>query len=120
MVLTYDDFSKLLNTAGEHGGFSPLKTLSRSLVDLNFGNENPDIKSNAKTYIDNWLQDFENTIFRNGKVLSVLTFPAPTIFGESQSWGFIQNNIASDKFTLSYEKTKALFFEIQNYVSSLK
>ena len=120
MVLTYDDFSKLLNTAGEHGGFSPLKTLSRSLVDLNFSTENPEIKDAAKIYIDNWMQDFENTVFKNGKVLSVLTFPAPTIFGESESWGFLQNNISSDKFTLSYDKTKSLFSEIKSYVNSLK
>ena len=120
MVLKYDDFSKLLNTAGEQGGFSPLKTLSRSLIDLNFSTENPSIKDSAKAYIDNWLQDFENTIFKNGKVLSVLTLPAPTIFGESESWGFLQNNISSDKFTLSFDKTKGLFYEIQNYVNSLR
>lgn len=120
MVLTYDDFSKLLNTAGEHGSFSPLKTLSRSLVDLNFSSENPEIKDAAKKYIENWMQDFENTIFKNGKVLSVLSFPAPTIFGESESWGFLQNNLSSDKFTLSYNKTKSLFNEIQNYMNSLK
>ena len=104
----------------KHGSFSTLKTLSRSLVDLNFSSENPEIKDATKKYIENWMQDFENTIFKNGKVLSVLSFPAPTIFGESESWGFLQNNLSSDKFTLSYNKTKSLFNEIQNYVNSLK
>lgn len=120
MVLTYDEFSKLLNSSGEFGGFSPLKTLSRSIVDLNFSSENPDVKNRAKAYIENWIQDFENTIFNQGKVLSVLTLPAPTIFGESSSWGFMQNNISSDKFTLSFDKTKALIKEIESYINSIK
>ncbi|MGB2552856.1 hypothetical protein ACPF04_06710 [Campylobacter sp. MOP51] len=112
-----DDLINAIMVVGEQGS-SPLQRLTSSLVDLNFSLENPDIKERAREFVKNAICNLPED--KSYKIHAIYNFMAPTILGESDSWGFMINNISSSNFVLSLTDTKFLYESVAQYINSIK
>jgi len=95
-------------------GKSPLQTMSNAIPAINFSKENPNIKNAISKEIDNYLLQVTNGLIQC-KLLATMSFPAPDIFNESESWGFLLNNIDTSKLTLSYRDSENLLSYLNDF-----
>ena len=119
-ILLDDKFmKKFISEVSKDQGKSPLQTLPQSIVNLNFGIENPSIKNAISNMINQYLSEIATGNI-DCKILTTLSFPASDIFNNSESWGFLSNNISNGKAVLSYDDTCRLINSASQLVSHLK
>ena len=78
------------------------------IINLNFNTENPDTKKVLKEEIlKNYIQPLLNFEY-NPKLLMTYNLISPNIFGESDSWGFMLNNLDFSKLTLGIDDQRKI------------
>ena len=114
MLLPIEDFKNGVFTVAADKGKSPIQIFRDALVNTNFSQENPDIKKNLKTQIlRNYLEPMINGERYDLKLLCVYNIVAPNIFNESESYGFMKNNIDMSKLTFGVESIRKIHDELK-------
>ena len=97
----------------ENKGKSPFQNMRDAIVTLNFSAENPEVKHKIKEDILNIsLKPIVNGE-HNPKMLLTYNIVAADIFGESNSWGYMVNNVDFSKITLAIDEQNRII----NYLS---
>jgi len=119
LMYTAEKFKKAIFEIDANAGKSSLQVMPNAITNLNFSKENPNIKNQIKESIQNHIQRISEGV-EDFKILSTISFSAPNILGESDTWGFPIDNVAASKFTLSYNDTKKIVLNAQNLLETLK
>jgi len=108
MLIKNEKFANGLKTVGEHGK-SPFQVLREALINLNFSKENPEVKKMLKDKLLNlFFMPIINAQY-NPKMLSVYNIPAANLLGESDSWGFMVDNVDFSKLTLGKKEIENMY-----------
>ncbi len=118
LVVTEDKLKGFISKVDPQAGKSSLQKMSIAITSLNFSKENPSIKQAVTKFIEDFIAKMA-TGEVNFKLLSNFNLAAPNIFGESDTWGYPVDNIASSKFTLSYNDTYALIQQAYSLVDQI-
>jgi len=98
-LIPFEDFKKSVMSENNEKGKSPVQIFRDGLINLNFSKENPNTKQMLKKHI---LEKYFMPMLSGNldlKLLAVYNIVAPNILGESDSWGFMVNNIDFSKLT---------------------
>jgi len=87
-------------TAAKDDSKSPFSNLVKSFVNLNFSKENPDEKASKKAILSNYLAQLSKGDIP-GEIICTYNTPSLKISEESDSWGFMPNNVQVDQMILS-------------------
>ena len=110
LPLTIDKktFLNGMTSVDEKKGKSPIQKMRDAIINLNFNTENPDTKKVLKEEIlKNYIQPLLNFEY-NPKLLMTYNLISPNIFGESDSWGFMLNNLDFSKLTLGIDDQRKI------------
>lgn len=118
LVVTEDKLKGFISKVDAQAGKSSLQKMAVAITSLNFSKENPNIKQAVTKSIDDFIAKMSSGEV-NFKLLSNFNLAAPNIFGESDTWGYPVDNIASAKFTLSYNDTFALIQQAYSLVDQI-
>ncbi len=118
LVVTEDKLKGFISKVDAQAGKSSLQKMAVAITSLNFSKENPNIKQAVTKFIDDFIAKMSSGEV-NFKLLSNFNLAAPNIFGESDTWGYPVDNIASAKFTLSYNDTFALIQQAYSLVDQI-
>lgn len=118
LVVTEDKLKGFISKVDAQAGKSSLQKMAVAITSLNFSKENPNIKQAVTKSIEDFISKMA-TGEVNFKLLSNFNLAAPNIFGESDTWGYPVDNIASSKFTLSYNDTYALIQQAYSLVDQI-
>lgn len=98
---------------------SPLTNLNKSFVNLNFSKENPDIKNKLSKKIESYLTE----LIKGDIVCEIsATYHTPALkYGEeSDSWGFMLNNVQAEAFVLSFNDIVKIYNSLEELSQELK
>lgn len=118
LVVTEDKLKGFISKVDAQAGKSSLQKMAVAITSLNFSKENPNIKQAVTKSVEDFISKMA-TGEVNFKLLSNFNLAAPNIFGESDTWGYPVDNIASSKFTLSYNDTYALIQQAYSLVDQI-
>lgn len=118
LVVTEDKLKGFISKVDAQAGKSSLQKMAVAITSLNFSKENPNIKQAVTKSVEDFISKMA-TGEVNFKLLSNFNLAAPNIFGESDTWGYPVDNIASAKFTLSYNDTFALIQQAYSLVDQI-
>lgn len=90
---------------------SPFSNIEKSFVSLNFSKENPDQKTKKKEIVSSFIKELANGE-NKGEVITIYHTPAIKLSEESESWGFMNNNVQMEQMILSYNDTYNLYQEL--------
>jgi len=109
ILLPAEDFKNAISTVQENKGKSPIQIFREALINTNFSKENPEVKKELKSHIlNNYFKPMIAGVI-DMKLLAVYNIVAPNIVGESDSWGFMHNNIDFSKLSLGKESIDMIY-----------
>jgi len=120
ILLPLEDFSKGLLTVSEDSGKSPFQMFKEAFINLNYSKENPDIKKALKDFV---LKSFIMRVINGSldmRLLTTYNIPKGDLFGNSDSWGYMHNNIDYSKVTISKKDIDLIKIETDKFLSQLK
>lgn len=126
IIIPQDDFAKktILHTL-VHGekrpeDLSPFRMFPDAAIMLNFSKEDPTIKAQAKDYISNtFLKQIANGNY-SPRLLLNYNLPKGDILDNSDSWGYMGNNIDFSKLSLSFADAKNIILQTEKYIDEIK
>jgi len=108
-------FKSAIFNVEENKGKSPVQMFRDALINLNFSKENPEKKKILKKYILNtFLMPLANSQRSDMKLLAVYNIPSPNIFNESETWGFMPNNIDFSTLSFGIDTIKMIYNAVLN------
>lgn len=105
-----------INTIDNEKGKSPFQSMRDAIINLNFGSQNPERKKELKNII---YINYLNPILEGkhiAKLLLTYNIVAPNIFGESDSWGYMVNNVDFSKLTLEISEQDRIIKYLESLI----
>lgn len=103
IFMNKNDMKAILETKS-----NPMLNLTKSFVNLNFSKENPDKKEKLSGIIKNIIEE-ELKAEKECEINAIYHTPAIKIGEESNSWGFMLNNVQTESFVLSFDDTMKIY-----------